>query len=153
MTRIRPFLATMAALAVTSGTAALPALTSTTPASASSVPNCGGTSLAKGFFSGLPMRVPTVANGHPAQWGCNLPPGSTGSAVARLQIDLNACYNAGLQVDGSYGPLTEGAVKNVQRSEHVTVDGEYGPQTASHGFLYLLAPNSQGAGCDYITTP
>jgi Putative peptidoglycan binding domain len=152
MNRIRPVLATVAAVAVTAGTAVLPALTSATPASASSVPNCGG-SLARGFFSGLPMRVPTVSDGHPAQWGCNLPPGSTGSAVARLQIDLNACYNAGLQVDGSYGPLTEGAVKKVQRSENVTVDGEYGPQTASHGFQYLLSGSGQGGGCDYITTP
>jgi len=152
MTRIRPVLATMAALAVTAGITVLPALTPAASASAS-VPNCGGTSLARGFFSGLPMRVPTVANGHPAQWGCNLPPGSSGAAVARLQIDLNACYNAGLQVDGSYGPLTEGAVKKVQRSEHVTVDGEYGPQTASHGFQYSLSGSGQGGGCDYITTP
>jgi peptidoglycan hydrolase-like protein with peptidoglycan-binding domain len=153
MNRIRPVLATMAAVAVTAGTAALPALTPATPTSAS-VPNCGGTSLARGFFSGLPMRVPTVANGHPAQWGCNLPPGSTGAAVARLQIDLNACYGDDLAVDGSYGPLTEGAVKAVQRHENVLQDGEYGPQTASHGFQYLeagLAPVP--ANCDYITAP
>jgi peptidoglycan hydrolase-like protein with peptidoglycan-binding domain len=153
MNRIRPFLVSAAALAVTAGMTVLPALTSATPASAVTVSNCAGTSLARGFFSDLPMRVPTVINAHPAQWRCNLPPGSTGSPVARLQIDLNACYKAGLQVDGDYGPLTERAVKNVQRSEHVTVDGEYGPQTASHGFRYLLAPNSGGAGCDYITTP
>lgn len=153
MNRIRPFLAPAAALAVTCGMTVLPAVMSATPAGAVTTSNCGGTSLARGFFSGLPMRVPTVSNGHPAQWGCNLPPGSTGTPVARLQIDLNGCYHAGLQVDGSYGPLTERAVKSVQRSEHVPVDGEYGPQTASHGFRYLLAPNSQGAGCDYITTP
>jgi peptidoglycan hydrolase-like protein with peptidoglycan-binding domain len=153
MNRIRPFLTAAAVLAVTGGMTVLPALTSAVPASAVTVPNCGGTSLARGFFSGLPMRVPTVANGHPAQWGCNLPPGSTGTPVARLQIDLNACYKAGLRVDGDYGPLTERAVKNVQRKEHVTVDGEYGPQTASHGFLYELAPNSHGFGCDYITVP
>jgi peptidoglycan hydrolase-like protein with peptidoglycan-binding domain len=135
MHRIRPFLAWAAALAVTSGIALLPVLTSATPASATST--CAGTSLVNGG-NGETIRVPTVGNATPAKWGCILGSGDSSTAVSRLQIDLNDCYRDDLTVDGIYGPDTEAAVKQVQAELHVTQDGIYGPQTIEAGFVYQI---------------
>ncbi|GLV60308.1 hypothetical protein KDH_71280 [Dictyobacter sp. S3.2.2.5] len=54
--------------------------------------------------------------------------GSSGPAVTALQRQLNA-HGASLTVDGSFGPATEAAVKNLQSSHGLTVDGIAGPQT------------------------
>jgi peptidoglycan hydrolase-like protein with peptidoglycan-binding domain len=63
------------------------------------------------------------------------PPASTGStptptptpvsAVAQLQHDLH------LQVDGDFGPETEGAIRRLQARHGLTVDGIVGPETWS----------------------
>jgi peptidoglycan hydrolase-like protein with peptidoglycan-binding domain len=45
--------------------------------------------------------------------------------VVRLQESL------GVQVDGTFGPETEAAVKRAQASHHIVVDGVVGPQTWS----------------------
>jgi peptidoglycan hydrolase-like protein with peptidoglycan-binding domain len=53
--------------------------------------------------------------------------GSKGEAVKTLQKNLNTVMNAGLAVDGSFGPACETAVKNFQKKYGLTVDGSYGP--------------------------
>jgi peptidoglycan hydrolase-like protein with peptidoglycan-binding domain len=73
--------------------------------------------------------------------------------VERLQIDLNGCFDAGLQVDGEYGPATTQAVEAVQAWEGVPVDGDYGPETiegtGTRSFRYLRPGGSLG-DCDEI---
>jgi peptidoglycan hydrolase-like protein with peptidoglycan-binding domain len=62
------------------------------------------------------------------------------SAVAQLQHDLH------LQVDGDFGPETEGAIRRLQTRHGLTVDGIVGPETWSvigvHGEETLTPPPS-----------
>lgn len=51
--------------------------------------------------------------------------GASGGSVKRLQ----GLLNAGLTVDGKFGPKTEAAVKQYQAAHGLTVDGIVGPQT------------------------
>lgn len=55
--------------------------------------------------------------------------GDTGEQVKRLQRCLNKIMNAGLAVDGSFGPATEQAVKAFQKKHGLAVDGSVGPKT------------------------
>lgn len=75
--------------------------------------------------------------------------GLQGKYIVRyLQQVLNQCYNAGLVVDGSFGPLTQAQVKKhylkkgdkgahvewlqralVNRGQKIDVDGDFGPAT------------------------
>jgi peptidoglycan hydrolase-like protein with peptidoglycan-binding domain len=144
---IRSLIAPAAALALASGIAVLPALASAPPAGAAV--SCTGTSLVPSVgVAADKMRMPTVGNGT-QNWHCQLGPGDDSVAVARLQIALNsvACNppGAGLTVDGIYGPLTEAAVKAVQKSTGITQDGIYGPVTAAH-MLWPLAAGSPDFG-------
>lgn len=55
---------------------------------------------------------------------------TTIDTISEVQKWLNDTYNAGLEVDGGYGPLTKAAlIKVLQRGLGVGVDGGYGPQT------------------------
>src|SRR5699024_7924238 len=56
--------------------------------------------------------------------------GSEGTAVEQLQSTLNE-HGASLSVDGKFGKLTHGAVKDFQRSQDLQVDGIVGPKTQS----------------------
>lgn len=49
--------------------------------------------------------------------------GSIGSNVAAVQSYLNQVDNAGLQVDGQFGPDTEAAVKQFETAHNLPVDG------------------------------
>lgn len=56
--------------------------------------------------------------------------GSRGNDVRTMQTMLNTVINAGLSVDGSFGPATLAAVKNYQSSAgDLAVDGVCGPLT------------------------
>lgn len=67
--------------------------------------------------------------------------GSTGDDVKALQQQLNAAgYN--LDVDGSYGPKTQAAVKDYQTKQGLQVDGIVGSQTSAS--LAGLTPKSSG---------
>ena len=55
--------------------------------------------------------------------------GSLGSDVETLQTYLNAVIDAGLEVDGKFGPATNKAVKKFQREYDLKVDGIAGKAT------------------------
>lgn len=54
------------------------------------------------------------------------------NAVMDLQKKLNTYGNAGLEVDGLFGPQTEKALKNYQRANGLQVDGIAGNETWGH---------------------
>lgn len=58
-----------------------------------------------------------------------LGPGSTGEHVQTVQGLLRARSHPEVEIDGAYGPVTDAAVKAVQRWGGVTVDGIVGPAT------------------------
>lgn len=55
--------------------------------------------------------------------------GSRGREVDKLQKCLNASINAGLKIDGMFGPLTRNALLQFQLKYNLMADGVYGPQT------------------------
>ena len=57
--------------------------------------------------------------------------GSSGVCVRELQEALNRLINAGLEVDGSFGPNVLAALKQYQTSRGLEVDGVCGPATWS----------------------
>ncbi|MEV7045060.1 peptidoglycan-binding protein [Amycolatopsis sp. NPDC051061] len=57
--------------------------------------------------------------------------GGTGTDVKALQYLLNSQHNAGLTVDGDFGPATLAAVKSFQTAHGLTADGAVGPNTWS----------------------
>lgn len=67
--------------------------------------------------------------------------GDTGSSVSNLQQLLNR-QGAGLTVDGNFGPITEAAVVNFQRSHGLQTDGIVGPLTMGALEHDAPAPNS-----------
>jgi len=122
-------MAAAAALALTSGIAVLPALTSAVPASAQA--SCAGTSL-KSAGLGFQVRVPTTGNGT-GNTNCDLGVGNQGAAVKTLQNALIVCPPFdNLHVDGIYGSLTQESVEDAQQYYGAHVDGVFGPQTSSH---------------------
>ena len=54
--------------------------------------------------------------------------GSQGASVEQLQTALNE-HGTSLEVDGKFGKLTHGAVKDFQRSHDLKIDGVVGPET------------------------
>jgi len=123
MKRIRSLSAALAALAITSGIALLPALTSAVPASAQA--SCAGTTLLPAI-SGGKVRVPTTTDGS-GHVNCVLGIGNAGEAVARLQIALDYCnHHATLKIDSIYGTNTENAVKAIEQANSLPQDGVFG---------------------------
>ncbi|HEX7064694.1 MAG TPA: peptidoglycan-binding protein [Bacillales bacterium] len=55
--------------------------------------------------------------------------GDDGKVVKGLQSQLKDLNYYGGDLDGSYGPLTRGAVKDFQRANDISVDGIVGPET------------------------
>ena len=71
--------------------------------------------------------------------------GDKGEGVKSLQTMLNAVNSAGLNVDGSFGALTETALKNYQKHKGIAADGIYGPATKA-----ALEADYEKVKCDYI---
>ncbi len=69
-----------------------------------------------------PAHTTSVSTAEKLRWG------SQGSAVEQLQSALNKHGNS-LSVDGKFGKLTHGAVKDFQRSHDLKIDGVVGPET------------------------
>jgi Putative peptidoglycan binding domain len=55
--------------------------------------------------------------------------GDSSAAVKNMQLLLNEQIHSDLAIDGSFGPLTETAVKACQQFWHLNVDGVCGPIT------------------------
>lgn len=78
-------------------------------------------------LDGTPQRAMTLEEAKLT----NLQLGSTNvEAVIFLQQGLNN-FQAGLKVDGAFGPKTDMAVRGFQTVHKLTVDGKVGPQTWS----------------------
>lgn len=54
-----------------------------------------------------------------------------GEPVAAVQRLMSSARRGNITVDGIFGPETEGAVRDFQRSQQILVDGIVGPQTAT----------------------
>ena len=57
--------------------------------------------------------------------------GSKGENVKTLQRNLNEVMNTDINVDGSFGTITETTVKAFQKKYGLAVDGIYGPKSAA----------------------
>lgn len=70
--------------------------------------------------------------------------GSTGTEVKELQSHCRfwGWYPATAAIDGSFGPVTDGAVKKLQAAAKVGQDGVYGPVTATAYTNWLKAMGS-----------
>jgi zinc D-Ala-D-Ala carboxypeptidase len=71
--------------------------------------------------------------------------GDSGTAVKQLQCELNLSLSSSthvpLNVDGSFGGLTEAAVLNFQQCANIHVDGQVGPQTWGSLDYWFASPN------------
>lgn len=65
----------------------------------------------------------------PAYPGLTIAQGATGRHVITVQERLNVVTNAGLLVDGVFGPLTARAIAAFQRSRGLVADGQVGLKT------------------------
>ena len=90
-----------------------------------SVDGCYGPKSAAKMIDALNGNAPVVTK--PVKIATyTLRKGNKGSNVRTLQENLNMAINAGLEVDGSFGPNVETAVKEFQHKYGLTVDGIYG---------------------------
>lgn len=64
---------------------------------------------------------PTIPKNGSLKRGCK------GEQVKYLQLFLNWAIDANLEIDGSFGPATEKAVKKYQKQYGLVVDGHFGP--------------------------
>lgn len=89
--------------------------------------------------------TPTPAPVTPASKTRTLKSGCKGEDVKTLQSNLNKIMNAGLTVDGDFGPKTDAAVRAFQKKYGLTVDGLFGPKSAEKMEQLLKAPTSTPA--------
>lgn len=121
---------------------AMGAVSFAAPASAEAdLGSCAQMSLIK--RSGHTIFVPTFKGSTSCQLGRDYP--APVKVVHLFQEGLKTCYGhlnmaspysdekiASLDVDGSFGPRTEAALKSAQRHAGAGVDGIYGPNTRDH---------------------
>ena len=86
--------------------------------------------LYKGAKSAQDIKQETTSN-IKVKVNMNLKKGDTGSDVRQLQTLLNTLNDAGLEVDGKYGTLTEQAVKDFQNKNGLKVNGIVGKKTSA----------------------
>lgn len=79
----------------------------------------------KNIFSALAPDQPEPAQPPPS------PAGHPVGSMSWLQESLNILNNAGLDVDGEYGPATNKAVADYQRAHGLEADGWAGPETVN----------------------
>ena len=82
--------------------------------------------------------------------------GATGEPVRRLQRALRRTPNLSVAVDGSFGPVTHGAVVDFQQGAGLVPDGIVGPLTwnalPGGGPMPLLQAGSTGAAVSSLQT-
>jgi len=82
--------------------------------------------------------------------------GASGETVRRVQRAIRRTPNLGLVVDGSFGPLTDQAVRDFQQSAGLAVDGVVGPLTwaalPAGGPMPELSVGSTGAVVSSLQT-
>jgi len=100
------------------------------------IPGGGG-----GIVVPPPPPPPPPPGGIPPYPGQPIRVGARGDDVQRIQRCLNSVNNAGLTADGIFGPLTQNAVMNFQRSRGLNPDGVVGPLTWG-----ALMPACYGSG-------
>lgn len=61
---------------------------------------------------------------------------STRTQIQRVQSFLNWAVNAGLNVDGDYGPKTSASVIKFQKTVSITADGKFGKNTLAKAKTY-----------------
>ncbi|MEV0226172.1 peptidoglycan-binding domain-containing protein [Streptomyces sp. NPDC050704] len=83
---------------------------------------------------------------------CYLKNGHRGTGVRALQKNMNSCYGKRLELDGSFGPATEVALRDVQGRIGARVDGEYGRETLGK-MKWARYNNETGARYDCVTLP
>ncbi|MBV6701959.1 peptidoglycan-binding protein [Kitasatospora aureofaciens] len=94
----------------------------------------------------------TTATPDQASSACNytnseptLSRGSSGAAVSQLQCELNLSLDPGthtpLNIDGSFGPATQTAVRQFQACAGLAVDGIVGPNTWGSLDYWYQSPN------------
>jgi len=96
----------------------------------------------------LPPPPPPPPTGIPPYPGTAMRVGDRGDNIARIQRCLNAVINAGLNTDGIFGPLTQAAVMNFQRSRGLNPDGVVGPLTWN-----ALMPTCYGGSSAMVEYP
>lgn len=84
-------------------------------------------------------------------------PTMKGNDVRWVQVALNTTINAGLSIDGSFGPACKNATKKFQKKYKLSQDGSFGPATRSkmvsvlNGMGYYKSPqNNQTTQADLI---
>ncbi|MFD8234626.1 peptidoglycan-binding protein [Streptomyces sp. NPDC059696] len=68
--------------------------------------------------------------------------GSSGAVVQQAQCYLNQAIDAGLDVDGDFGRLTQAATREFQQCAGIVVDGRIGAQTWSFLSFWANAPDA-----------
>ena len=76
--------------------------------------------------------------------------GDNGAEVSTLQSNLNKVMNAGLAIDGSFGKLTESALKAFQQKYGLEVDGIYGGESKAK-MSSVLNSNTQSSATNSST--
>jgi peptidoglycan hydrolase-like protein with peptidoglycan-binding domain len=67
--------------------------------------------------------------------------GSSGTAVRQAQCEYNwATRGTNIAVDGSFGSITDSAIRHFQRCVHITADGIVGPVTWSRLNYWASSP-------------
>ena len=83
-----------------------------------------------GGTDGSGYKPTNTSSGGSSGGGGSVSKGSTGSDVLAVQFLLNA-YGYNIVADGSFGPLTQAAVKEYQLKMGLQVDGVVGPKTSA----------------------
>ncbi|MEU5160285.1 peptidoglycan-binding domain-containing protein [Streptomyces sp. NPDC020875] len=96
-------------------------------AAAAATPVC--TTTTTGYWSDSPTYSWYPYHKNPNTVSCTLYQGVKSTGVKALQKNLNQCYGKKLQIDGSFGPATKAALRDVQSRVGAAVDGVYGPET------------------------
>lgn len=91
--------------------------------------NCPAPYIAEAKWKKLKQTLTGTKEVIPLYPTITLQRGDTGVQVKSLQKCLNETMNAGLTVDGSFGPATEKAVRAFQKKHGLVVDGIVGPKT------------------------